>query len=307
MSHIFLEFKDIDPGVKTVNDLTYELKDDSKETVFVISPEVVQFVRQAIDFKTAMGKPITDLKNCCFAFDDGKECFEIDSKGKLKTFSDTVPDWLPSKPDFMRSNWLENHELHDLITPEFIKAFLEKFPSVKERRDHANYLFDLQLDKIKGSPVSVPQPASKVGNKNSRTTKPRVHDLGSYEIFEQFFMRLKEAVTANQLPDLQVLTGMDGDKAPANLRSGVRTWFKGITGDLPANNKKLEAITKAGTEDLYCAPIRSSLEEVERIGLEKFYQALSHAIKDYQRVDEPFITDFQFDYDQTQDSMSIED
>jgi hypothetical protein len=36
-----------------------------------------------------------------------------------------------------------------------------------------------------------------------------VTDLGSFELFSQFFARMKAAVLADEFPTLQVLTGMD--------------------------------------------------------------------------------------------------
>jgi hypothetical protein len=64
---------------------------------------------------------------------------------------------------------------------------------------------------------------------------------------------------------LQVLTGMDNlTKAPHNLKQGIRTWFKAIAGDLPPNNKRVEA----GNAVLFCAPIREQIQRIEALGLE---------------------------------------
>ncbi|MDU6454478.1 MAG: hypothetical protein E6543_24400, partial [Enterobacter hormaechei] len=131
-------------------------------------------------------------------------------------------------------------------------------------------------------------PAGKMGNKNGKTTKPRVTDLGSFELFTAFFARMKTAVNANEFPTLQVLTGQeDLTKAPHSLKQGIRTWFKAITGDLPPNNKRVGA----GNAVLFCAPVREQIQQIEAIGLEKYYQGLSKAIAD---AGDGFITDFSY-------------
>ena len=99
---------------------------------------------------------------------------------------------------------------------------------------------------------------------------------------------MKTAVNANEFPTLQVLTGQkDLAKAPHSLKQGIRTWFKGITGDLPPNNKRVGA----GNAVLFCAPVREQIQQIEAIGLEKYYQGLSKAIAD---AGDGFITDFSY-------------
>ena len=132
--------------------------------------------------------------------------------------------------------------------------------------------------------------SGKKGNKNGKTTKPKIIDLGSFELFNQFFERLKSAVIADQFPTLQQLTGVDNlTKAPNHLKQGIRTWFKAITGDLPPNNKRVDA----GNAALFCAPIREQLQHIESIGLETFYHNLSKAIN---ASGEKYISDFSFTY-----------
>jgi hypothetical protein len=99
---------------------------------------------------------------------------------------------------------------------------------------------------------------------------------------------MKTAVNANEFPTLQVLTGQeDLTKAPHSLKQGIRTWFKAITGDLPPNNKRVGA----GNAVLFCAPVREQIQQIEAIGLEKYYQGLSKAIAD---AGDGFITDFSY-------------
>ncbi|VFS58826.1 Uncharacterised protein [Leminorella grimontii] len=163
------------------------------------------------------------------------------------------------------------------------------FQDVKKRREHCNLLFDLQLN----DPSSREKPApstNRSGNKNGITTKPKVADLQSFEIFAQFFNRLKTAVNADQFPTLQVLTNSENvAKVPNALKGSVRTWFKSITGELPPNNKRVEA----GNAELFCAPIRQHIHQIESYGLETYYRALSQAIA---QAGEQFIADFAFKF-----------
>lgn len=117
---------------------------------------------------------------------------------------------------------------------------------------------------------------------------PKVADLGSFELFSQFFSRLKTAVDADNFPTLQILTDSeDVTKVPNSLKGAVRTWFKAITGELPPNNKRVEA----GNAELFCAPVREHIKQVEAYGLENYYQQLSQAIHEAQ---EAYIADFTF-------------
>ncbi|MNC40957.1 hypothetical protein D3C75_897000 [compost metagenome] len=233
-----------------------------------------------------MNTPIISFKNCKFAFNDGAHFIEFDSKGKSKRF-DEVPEWFVSPADFSRSQWLINHNLSDVMATSFIEVLMS-YP-LKERRAHCNLLFGLDLHKTGIVPSSTPA-ASKIGNKNGKTTKPKIIDLGSFELFSQFYERLKTAVAADQFPTLQVLTGIDNlSKAPNNLKQGLRTWFKAITGDLPPNNKRVEA----GNAGLFCAPVREQLQVIEAIGLETYYVGLSRAIHD---AGDQYIADFSYSH-----------
>ncbi len=100
-------------------------------------------------------------------------------------------------------------------------AFIDVLMSypLKERRAHCNLLFGLDLHKVNVVPAPT-APAGKMGNKNGKTTKPRVTDLGSFELFTAFFARMKTAVNANEFPTLQVLTGRGGSyKSAAQLKA----------------------------------------------------------------------------------------
>ncbi|MGT8856935.1 hypothetical protein [Enterobacter sp. 186315] len=279
MTHIFYEFPSLKPGVPDVETLMEVIK-TSELTRFVIGAEVVDFVKKALIVNTTIGS----FKNCYFAFNNGSEFLEFDGKGKSRRFTE-VPAWFVSPAEFSRTQWLINHDLADVKATQFIDVLLS-YP-LKERRAHCNLLFGLELEKFN----AVPSPAyttSKIGNKNGKTTKPRVTDLGSFELFSQFFDRMKTAVFADEFPTLQVLTGIDNlAKAPNNLKQGIRTWFKAIAGDLPPNNKRVEA----GNAVLFCAPIREQIQQIEAIGLENYYQGLSRAIAE---AGDGFITDFSY-------------
>lgn len=285
MYHLFLEFHSLKPGVPDVQALMNVIRSE-EQTAFVISPEVVKFVNDALIVNTT----ITSFKNCRFAFNEGAEFVEFDGKGKSRRFTEP-PAWFITPNDFARGQWLINHALADYGTKEFISAFIAKFPNVKERREHCDLLFDLQLEKTP-SAAHPPATGRKSGNKNRITTKPKIFDLGSQEIFNRFIERLETAVKSNQFPTLQVLTGHDDiAKAPNTLKGSVRTWFKAITGELPPNNKRVEA----GNVELFCAPIREQLRHVEAVGKARYYQSLSQAIEE---AGEQFIADFTFKFPQ---------
>ncbi|WP_309550764.1 hypothetical protein [Erwinia sorbitola] len=282
MSHIFFEF-DLEPGVKSVADLNYVLRDSDKRTAFVMSAEVAKFVKDAL----IINDTIISFKNCFFAFEKGAEFVEFDGKGKSRRFSEPVPPWFVKPGVFARSDWLDNHVLADLHAPDFIIAFNEKFPDLQERRKHADYLFDLQLDKIKIQPAET---ARTVGNTSGKSTKPKVTDLGSFQLFQQFFDRLKSAVIADEFPTLNVLTASDKvSQVPGSYRQAIRTAMKAVTNELPVNNKRLEA----GNPALFCAPVRDKIIEIEEIGLEPYYQELSKAIA---QAEGSYIADFSFHY-----------
>ncbi|MCM5695632.1 hypothetical protein K5I32_07705 [Leclercia sp. LTM01] len=261
--------------MKEINDLHYVLRED-KDTAFSISAEVAQWFRQTlIAFK---GQKLPLLKNCRFALADGSEFIEIDAKGNVKPITTVRPDWYPDPGEFLREQWLKNKEMHDQSIVEFLRNFLEMFPDVKDRRLHGNFLLNLELDKL---PSAMPaynakQTVGRVGNRNKLSTQPKVADLNSFEMFQTFYQNLEGAVSANRFPTMQLLTGFDNiAKAPTPLKGSVRTWFKAITGELPPNNKKVQA----GHADVFCAPIQTSLQQIKDYGLEKFYAELSQAIQ----------------------------
>lgn len=276
MTHVFLEFSEIDPGVKTLEDMHYVLRQND-DTSFSISAEVANWFRQTlVAFK---GEKLTLLKGCCIAFADGSEFIEIDGKGNVQPMTTVAPAWYPDKGEFLRDQWLKNKEMHDQTIVDFLKNFLEMYPDVKDRRIHGNLLLDLQMDnsEIAKTADNTRPPAGRVGNKNKLSTQPKIHDLNSFDMFSQFYSNLSEAVIANQFPTMQILTGQDDlTKVPTPLKGAIRTWFKAITGELPPNNKKVEA----GHADVFCAPIVTTLGQIKAYGLPKFYQELSQAIQD---------------------------
>ncbi|WP_437891589.1 hypothetical protein [Phytobacter sp. V91] len=280
MSHLFLEFPALKPGVPDVQALMNVIRSETR-TAFVISADVVKFVRDALIVNTT----ITSFKNCYFAFNEGREFIEFDSNGTSRCFTET-PDWFISPGEFSRSQWLINHQLAEVSTPAFIEVLMS-WP-LKERREHCDLLFDLGLNKSASTPGTTF--ASKSGNKNRITTKPKIHDIASVEIFQQFFLRLKTAVAENRFPTLQILTDCeDVSRVPVTLKGAVRTWFKSITNELPPNNKRVAA----GNAALFCAPVREQIQQIESWGVERYYQALSRAIAE---AGDRYIADFSFHY-----------
>lgn len=280
MHHLFLEFPALKPGVPDVQALMNVIRSE-EQTAFVISAEVVKFVRDALIVNTT----ITSFKNCRFAFNEGNEFIEFDNNGTSHRFTET-PSWFISPGEFSRSQWLINHHLADVSAPKFIEELMT-WP-LKERREHCDLLFNLGL--LKSSAPQENSFASRAGNKNRITTKPKIHDIGSIEIFEQFFARLKDAVNANAFPTLQILTDKeDVSRVPVTLKGAVRTWFKCITNELPPNNKRVEA----GNAELFCAPIREQIQKIEAYGVERYYQALSKAVAS---AGDQYIADFSFDF-----------
>lgn len=280
MHHLFLEFPALKPGVPDVQALMNVIRSE-EQTAFVVSAEVVKFVRDALIVNTT----ITSFKNCRFAFNEGSEFIEFDSNGTSRRFTET-PDWFISPGEFSRSQWLINHHLADVSAPEFIEELIA-WP-LKERREHCDLLFNLGLQK--SAALTENSFASRAGNKNRITTKPKIYDIGSVEIFQQFFARLKTAVNTNAFPTLQILTDKeDVSRVPVTLKGAVRTWFKCITNELPPNNKRVEA----GNAELFCAPIREQIKQIEMYGVERYYQALSKSIA---AAGDQFIADFSFDF-----------
>lgn len=287
MAHIFLEINGIRPGVETPADLSYVIRDD-KDTAYSISPTVVEWVRGTIDF--AAGQALPTLKNCCFAFNDGAEFVEFDSKGKLRPITTVAPSWYPDPGEFLRERWLINNEMHDLPIVSFIKTFLDMFPDVEDRRLHAGLLFDLQLNDVKTVHSGTDTGPAKgiTGNKHGKSTAPKIADMKSFEMFSTFFDRLKDAANHDKFPTLHLLTGhKDISKVPATYKAAVRTWFKAITGVLPPNNKRVAA----GNAALFCAPIREQLKTVEAYGLDKYYPELSAVIE---RAGDQEVSKFEF-------------
>ncbi|MEB6381620.1 hypothetical protein MXM41_22250 [Leclercia adecarboxylata] len=274
MSNIFLHISNIQPEVNSPADLSSVISKNANK-VFSISLAVVDWLLGTIDFSG--GEPLPKLKNCCFAFANCSKFIEFDSKGRLVAVKQK-PSWYPDLNLFLRDQWLRNYQMYDLPLVKFIKLFLKTFTCIHDRRIHCNLLFDLQLDKIKQPSVPyATQPASKLGNKNRKSTSPKVGDLKSFDLFTQFLERLTATVEANEFPRMQVLTGYENlAKAPKSLKGAVRTWYKAVTGDLPPNNKKVAS----GNASIYCASIRTAISQVTNYngGLQVFYNELSQAI-----------------------------
>ncbi|WP_336222311.1 hypothetical protein [Citrobacter amalonaticus] len=283
MTHTFFEFPQLftdGHGVYDVDSLVAVLE-KKEETAHAFSGTAVLFVKAIFKLESA-----PQLKNCRFAFvdQDNYQCFEVDGKGKIKKLDD-IPDWFVNPSEFARSQWLVNRDLDSERVTKLIAYILDH--NIEDRRSYCDLLFNLELGKMK--PSSASPATGKPGNKNGKSTKPRVTDLNSFELFSQFFDRLKIAVNADEFPTLQFLTNeQDVNKAPNTLKQGIRTWFKAVTGEQIPNNKKIQA----GAAGLFCAPIREQVTEIESVGLEKYYKALSQAIAE--AGEESYISDFTF-------------
>lgn len=247
---------------------------------FSITSEVGDYVRLSSNASS-----IPDLKECKFQLlqpeGDGCEYISFDKKGKPSILSEK-PDWAMDESVYAREQWVVNLG--------FDSALLERLMTypLDQRRKIADLLLSLELDK---KPVHR-MARYNTGNKNGKSTKPKVLDLGSYELFRQVYDRLSSAVNSDQFPTLQILTGYeDLPKAPTNLKQACRTYFKAITSQLPPNNK----VTEKGGADLYCAPLKTVIEEVERVGVENYYNQLAAAI-DKAASEETTIADFRFHY-----------
>ncbi|HAV9602742.1 TPA: hypothetical protein JLG68_001354 [Escherichia coli] len=251
---------------------------------FTITSEVGDYVRLS-----ALAPLMPALKSCKFQLinpeGQGYEYITFDAKGKPeKTL--TAPDWSMNQDEYAREQWVANKG-YDVKSGVELLAELMTY-SLPERRKLADILLSLELDKTPVHRLA----RGTTGNKYGKSTKPKVMDLGSFELFKDVYDRMASAIRSEQFPTLQVLTGFDDlTKAPTNLKQACRTYFKSITSQLPPNNK----VTEKGHADLFCAPLKTVLEEVERVGVENYYQQLSQAIAKAASQDTT-IADFEFHY-----------
>jgi len=278
---VFYESYDLEPNVKSIDEFIASISSNTV-SIYVVSEEVVRFVKDLLKMK-----PVIQLKNCRFSFDNGKYFVEIDGRGYIKDYeAGFIPDWYETSIDIIRAQWIINNGFANLIKSEFLCEFIKRFPDINLRREHADMLLDLHLSKAEGVyPLSAPKTRY---NTSGKTTKSRVTELQSFELFCQFYERMKTAVFANNFPTLKVLLGHDDlNEIPAPMKGAARTWFKGITGQHPPNSKRVGA----GNAVLFCAPIREKLVYIEEVGLEFFYRDLSKAIADSKNM---LISDFNF-------------
>ncbi|MGL5602561.1 MAG: hypothetical protein ACRDD5_16965 [Silvania sp.] len=298
MTHFFFEHSQLDPGVKDVNDLNHVLRKPDENNAFVISSQVATFVTNAMIFDG----PKLVFADCCFALNDAAEFVEFDADGNAIRYSEPVPDWYQTPGEFVSGEWLKTHGLDDMTAAEFIKEIKEGFPDLEQRRQHVGLMFDLRLETL--NPVyAARHQVTKPGNTNRVSTAPKVSDIGSFEIFAQMVTRLREVVTeSKRLPTMLDLCGTNNiARTDVRLKASVRTWFKGITGELPPNNTRQAVIDKlieAGSPEkaalkvqLFCAPIRDRLQEIDAFGLELWYKALSEAIA---QAGDQNVSDFSF-------------
>jgi len=270
IKHVFYESYLLEPNVKSIDEFIASISSNTVNS-YVVSEEVVRFVKELLKMK-----PVIQLKNCHFAFDDGKKFLEVDGRGNIKEYeTGSIPDWYETPIEITRSQWIISNDFANLIKSEFLSTFIKKFPDVNVRREYADMLLDLHLNKMGVlNPLST---TNRSGNTSGRTTKSRVTELQSFELFCQFYERMKAAVYADMFPTLKVLLGHDDlSEIPTPIKGAVRTWFKGITGQLPPNSKRVGS----GNSLLFCAPIRERILYIEDVGLEFFYEGLSKAIAD---------------------------
>ncbi|HGM5489633.1 TPA: hypothetical protein ACKP1B_001230 [Serratia fonticola] len=282
MTHSFFEFPLLPAKVTDVAKLK-EVINSNSSTSFVMTPEVAKFVKDALVINTTIGS----FKNTRFQFADGTY-IAFDSKGKSTQYhSDNPPDWARTKSEYSRTQWLTNHGLIDAPAKVLIARLLE-IP-LKERRDIADNLLNLDLDKL------MPTAGQRVtpGNRNGKSTKPKISDLGSVEYFRNFFARLRHCVATNAFPTLQKMMDLGEQvsltKAPTSVKQAVRTYYKAVCGEQIPNNKVVEK----GYPELYCMRIKPAIDAVEAIGLETYYAALSTAIG---QAGDCTIADFDFHY-----------
>lgn len=284
----FFEFPDLKEFalVTTVDEL-FEKAGSPGKARFTIKSDVGDYVRLS-----AKAPKMESLKGCKFQLispeGQGYEYITFDSKGKPEITTD-APEWSVNENDYAREQWVANKG-YDVRSGVELLAELMTY-SLTERRKLADILLSLELDK---QPVSRSYARGTTGNRNGKSTKPKVMDLGSYELFKAVYDRLSDAVNSDQFPTLQVLTGLDElGKAPTNLKQACRTYFKAITSELPPNNKVVEK----GHPEIMCSKIRAILEEVERVGVENYYKQLAEAIAEAAEK-ETTIADFKFRYNE---------
>jgi len=282
MKITFYESTDLEASVNSIDEFVSSISSNSV-SIHVVNGEVVRFVKDLLKMK-----PIIQLKNCRFAFNNGTSFVEVDGKGNVKDYeSGEIPEWYESPIEIVRAQWIMNNGFSNLTISEYLSAFIKRFPDLNSRREYADMLFDLQLNKIG---ILTKFSLHKIrGNTARKTTKSKVTELHSFEIFCQFYERLKTAVYEDKFPTMKILLGHDNlNEVPSPMKGAVRTWFKGITGQLPPNAKRVDA----GNVVLFCAPIREKLFYIEEIGLETYYGNLSKAISETGK--DTRISDFNF-------------
>lgn len=267
----FFEFPDLKEFalVTTVAEL-FEVTASAGYARFTIKSDVGDFVRLS-----AKAPKFEALKGCKFQListtGHGFEYIIFDNKGKPEIVTE-APDWSMNENEYARQQWVANKGFDTRSGVELLEELMTY--DLSERRKLADILLSLELSSGKTSAVERYK-NFRTGNRNGKSTKPKVIDLGSYELFRQVYDRLSNSVMADKFPTLQTLTGFEElNKAPTNLKQACRTYYKAITSELPPNNKVLEK----GHPELLCAKVRAILEEVERVGVENYYQQLSQAI-----------------------------
>ncbi|HAV1531553.1 TPA: hypothetical protein JG872_000363 [Enterobacter hormaechei subsp. xiangfangensis] len=282
----FFEFPDLKEFalVTTVVEL-FEVTAAPGKARFTIKSDVADYVRLS-----AQAPKFESLKGCKFQLlapeGNGYEYISFDSKGKPEITYD-APDWSMNENDYARQQWVANKGYDVRSGVELLEELMTY--DLTERRKLADILLSLDLDK---KPLHRSYARGTTGNRNGKSTKPKVMDLGSYELFKAVYDRLSDAVNSDQFPTLQVLTGLDDlTKAPTNLKQACRTYFKAITSELPPNNKVVEK----GHPEIMCSKIRAILEEVERVGVEDYYKQLAESIAEAADKDTT-IADFKFRY-----------
>jgi len=279
----FFEFPELkDFALVTTIDELFEKTATPVKARFTIKSDVGDYVRLS-----AKAPIMPALKGCKFQLiaqnGQGYEYITFDDKGKPEVTLD-APEWAMNQDVYAREQWVANQG-YDTKSGVQLLADLMSYP-LPERRKLADILLSLELNKSPANRVA----KGATGNKHGKSTKPKVMDLGSYELFRQVYNKLADAVNADRFPTLQILTGYsDLGKAPTNVKQACRTYFKAITSELPPNNKVVEK----GHPEILCSKIRAMLEDVESVGVENYYQQLSQAIAGAQKLDTT-IADFTF-------------
>lgn len=138
---LFLESNELTPEIYSLQELNSTVNSMKEEAIFIISYDVARFIRESC----YMDLTIKNLKNCRFSLDNGNEFFRFDHNGTCEYFCKPEPYWHVPPEQFIQSQWQVNHELHGLITPEFLTVYRKMFPCPQKKQEQFNLLFQTEI------------------------------------------------------------------------------------------------------------------------------------------------------------------